>query len=157
MLFARLASRPTVPELDLGSKKTTQWIPTRQPPPPSESWSGSAGPTVIEPHADDGSFDTYDGKEENHTNTKEHTTDKQSVVEDSQSDLGSTAYKSKATGPTPPVHSTQQAPEVDWAVFSEASSFHGPPDYGGLSIRCTKASCLTARPAQLSILLLHST
>ncbi|KAM7294380.1 neprilysin-1 [Ixodes scapularis] len=119
MLFARLASRPTVPELDLGSKKTTQWIPTRQPPPPSESWSGSAGPTVIEPHADDGSFDTYDGKEGNYTNTKEHTTDKQSVVEDSQSDLGSTAYKSKATGPTPPVHSTQQAPEDNQHIPSQ--------------------------------------
>ncbi|KAM7309574.1 putative secreted protein [Ixodes scapularis] len=33
--------------------------------------------SVIEPHADDDSFDTYDGEEENHTNTKEHTTDKE--------------------------------------------------------------------------------
>ncbi|KAG0410589.1 hypothetical protein HPB47_012289 [Ixodes persulcatus] len=42
---------------------------------------------------------------------------KQFDVEDSESDLGSIAYKSEATGPPPPVHPTQQAPQVDWAMF----------------------------------------
>ncbi|KAM7302241.1 putative 3-oxoacyl-[acyl-carrier-protein] reductase [Ixodes scapularis] len=76
--------------------------------------------SVIEPHADDDSFDTYGGVEENHTNTKEHTTDKQqSNIEGLEEDLGSTVYKSKATGLQPPVCPTQQAPQADWAVFSK--------------------------------------
>ncbi|KAM7311658.1 hypothetical protein ISCGN_008565 [Ixodes scapularis] len=71
----------------------------------SEQWL-SRTDSFIEPHADDDSFDAYDGGEERRTNTKEHTTDKQSDVEDSKSNLGSTAYKSKATGPPPPIHPT---------------------------------------------------
>ncbi|KAG0411731.1 hypothetical protein HPB47_011136 [Ixodes persulcatus] len=84
--------------------------------------------SVTEPHADDDPFDTYDAEEKNHSNTNQHTTDQQTDVEDSKLDLGSTAYKSKATVPPPPVHPTQQAPQVSDAlsvrVTTEDSSLH---------------------------------